>query len=97
MSVHLSERFSVRDLSQAIGVSVRTLQYAFQQEPGQTPMGEAKRLRLRQLRRQLQDPSLQGQSIAALMEASGLLACGATAADYRRWCGETPRQTRQCH
>ena len=95
ISSHLSERFSVRELSQAIGVSVRSLQYAFQEERGHSPMAEAKRLRLRQLRRLLQEPSLQQQSIAALMEAAGLLACGATAADYRRWCGETPRQSRQ--
>lgn len=92
---HLSERFSVRDLSQALGLSVRSLQYAFQEELGRTPMAEAKRLRLRHLRHLLQNSNLQQQSIATLMEASGLLACGTTAADYRRWCGESPRQTRQ--
>lgn len=95
ISAHLSERFSVVELSQAMGVSTRTLQYAFQDELGHTPMAEAKRLRLRQLRHLLEQPELQDQSIAALMEASGLLACGATAADYRHWCGESPRQTRQ--
>lgn len=95
ISDHLSERFSVVELSKAMGVSVRSLQYAFQQELGHTPMAEAKRLRLRHLRYLLQQPNLQRQSIAALMEASGLLAGGATAADYRRWCGESPRQTRR--
>jgi AraC-like DNA-binding protein len=95
ISAHLSERFSVVELSQAMGVSTRTLQYAFQNELGHTPMAEAKRLRMRQLRHLLQQPELQEQSIAALMESSGLLACGATAADYRHWSGESPRQTRQ--
>lgn len=95
ISAHLSERFTVVELSQAMGVSTRALQYAFQDELGHTPMAEAKRLRLRQLRHLLQQPELQHQSIAALMEASGLLAGGATAADYRHWCGESPRQTRQ--
>ena len=50
---------------------------------------------LRQLRRLLQDPDHKHRSISELMEASGLLACGITAADYRRWCGESPRRTRR--
>jgi len=29
------------------------------------------------------------------MSRAGLLACGMTAADYRRWCGESPRRTRR--
>ena len=95
MGNHLSDRFSVVELSHALGVSTRTLQYAFQEELGHTPMAEAKRLRLRELRQLLMQPYLKHNSIAALMEASGLLACGATAADYRHWCGESPRQTRQ--
>jgi hypothetical protein len=28
------------------------------------------------------------------MAASGLIASGVTSADYRHWCGESPRQTR---
>lgn len=95
MDMHLDERFSVVQLSQALEMSVRNLQYSFQQELGCTPMAHAKRLRLRRLRRLLQDPGLAVRSIAELMEASGLLACGGTAADYRQWCGESPRRTRQ--
>jgi AraC family ethanolamine operon transcriptional activator len=95
MSDHLSNRFSVVEISNAVGVSTRTLQYAFQEELGHTPMAEAKRLRLRELRQLLKQPDLQRSSIAALMEASGLLACGATAADYRHWCGKSPRHTLQ--
>ena len=92
---HLAERFSVDHLSSAVGVSARTLQYSFLQELGHSPMAEAKRVRLRQLRRLLQDPDQKHRSISELMEASGLLACGITAADYRRWCGESPRRTRR--
>jgi len=95
MEEHLAERFTVVELSRAVYVSVRTLQYSFQEELGCTPMAHAKRLRLRRLRQLLQDPDLVGQSIADLMVASGLLACGVTAADYRQWCGESPRRTRQ--
>lgn len=95
MRDHLTERFSVVELAVVLNVSVRNLQYAFQAELGCTPMAQAKRLRLRQLRLLLQDRALRSRSIAELMEAAGLLACGVTAADYRAWCGETPRRTRQ--
>ena len=94
MGAHLSQRFTVQELSQSLGVSVRSLQYAFQDELGHTPMAEAKRLRLRHLRHLLRQPTLRDQRIAALMESSGLLACGSTAADYRHWCGESPSKTR---
>lgn len=95
MRDHLHNSFDVAQVSAAINVSLRTLQYAFLEETGQTPMAHAKRLRLRYLRALLQDPGNQTRSIAVLMQEAGLLACGATAADYRRYCGETPRQTRQ--
>lgn len=95
MRDHLAERFSVVELAEVLEVSVRKLQYAFQAELGCTPMAQLKRLRLRQLRLLLQDRDLGSRSIAELMEASGLLACGVTAADYRAWCGEAPRRTRQ--
>ncbi len=95
MEEQLVQRFSVADLARALGVSVRTLQYSFQQELGCTPVAQARRLRLRRLRRLLQDPEHRQHSIADLMARAGLLACGATAADYRHWCGESPRRTRQ--
>lgn len=95
MQQHLGEAFEVVQVANAVGVSVRTLQYACLQELGQTPMALAKRLRLRSLRRALLNPELALCSIAELMEGQGLLACGSTAADYRRYCGESPRETRQ--
>ena len=95
MNAHLAERFSVVELSQALHVSVRSLQYSFQTELGCTPMAEAKRLRLRRLRQLLLDPKLKDQSVAELMKQAGLLACGVTAAEYRRWGGSPPHRTRQ--
>jgi transcriptional regulator GlxA family with amidase domain len=59
-----------------------------------TPMAEAKRQRLQRLRSLLQDPEFCSRSIAELMTASGLLACGATAIDYRQRFGESPRHSR---
>ena len=95
MQEHLPSGFNIAQVATGIQVSVRTLQYAFLEETGQTPMAHAKRLRLRYLRALLQDPGNEARSIAELIQEAGLLACGATAADYRRYCGETPRQTRQ--
>ncbi|MFM7313020.1 MAG: hypothetical protein ACKO0M_07620 [Cyanobium sp.] len=58
-------------------------------------MAEAKRLRLNRLHRLLSDPGQDHCSVAELMAASGLIAAGVTSAYYRRWCGESPRRTRQ--
>ncbi len=95
MAARLPERFSLEDLSQAVGVSPRQLQYSFQQERGRSPMAEAKRLRLHRLRSLLLDPSQDQRRVTELMVAAGLIASGVTSADYRNWCGEYPAQTRQ--
>lgn len=94
MGDRLDQRFGVVELSGALEVSTRQLQYSFLQELGRSPMAEAKRLRLQQLRRLLLDREQDHRSIAELMVASGLIASGVTSADYRRWCGESPRRTR---
>ncbi|PSB36789.1 helix-turn-helix domain-containing protein [Aphanothece minutissima] len=92
---HLAHRFRIEELGRAMGLSVRTLQYGFQEELGRSPMAEARRLRLSRLRQLLLESGQDHRSIAELMQAAGLLACGATAADYRiRW-GESPRCTRR--
>lgn len=95
MEARLKERFSVVELSQAVGVSPRQLQYDFLLELGHSPMAEAKRLRLRRLRTLLLDPAQDQRRVAELMAASGLIASGVTSGDYRTWCGEHPKQTRR--
>lgn len=94
MAARLDRRFGVEEISGALQVSTRQLQYSFLQEVGRSPMAEAKRLRLQQLRRLLLDREQDQRSIAELMQACGLIASGVTSADYRRWCGESPRRTR---
>jgi len=95
MAARLPGRFSLDDLSQAVAISPRQLQYHFQQELGHSPMAEAKRLRLHLLRSLLQDREHNPCSVAELMAASGLIASGVTSADYRLRFGESPRQTRR--
>ena len=94
MEARLEQRFGVDELSSALQVSTRQLQYSFVLELGRSPMAEAKRLRLQRLRGQLLDPEQDRRSIAELMEACGLIASGVTSADYRHWCGESPRRSR---
>jgi AraC-like DNA-binding protein len=94
MASRLQDRFSLQDLSQAVGVSPRQLQYSFLAERGRSPMAEAKRLRLQRLRTLLLDPSQDQRRGGELMTAAGLIASGVTSADYRNWCGESPSQTR---
>lgn len=94
MAERLAQRFSVAEMSAALFLSTRQLQYSFQEELGRSPMAEAKRLRMQRLRALLLDPSHDHQSVASLIAASGLIASGVTSADYRQWCGESPRTTR---
>ncbi len=95
MEDHLCRRFSLEELGLAMGLSVRTLQYGFREQLGRPPMAELKRRRLRRLRQLLQAADHDHQSVAEMMQAAGLLACGATAADYGHCWGESPRRTRQ--
>ena len=95
MEARLEQRFGVEELSSALQVSTRQLQYSFLQELGRSPMAEAKRLRLQRLRALLLDPAQERRSVAELMVAAGLIASGVTSADYRRWCGEHPSRTRR--
>ena len=95
MVYHLETPFEVGEIAEAAQVSIRTLQYAFRQELGVTPMAEAKRLRMHRLRDRLMDNRFFQSSIADLMKSSGLLAAGSTAVEYRHYFGETPRQSRQ--
>lgn len=94
MAARLPERFGVQEISRALQVSSRQLQYSFLQELGHSPMAEAKRLRLQRLRSLLLDRDQDQRPVAELMRASGLIASGVTSADYRHWCGEPPRGTR---
>jgi len=95
MAERLQERFSVVELSHAVAVSPRQLQYHFLQELGHSPMAEAKRMRLHRLRGLLQDREHDHCSVAELMATSGLIASGVASADYRLRFGESPRQTRR--
>lgn len=95
MAARLEQRFSLEELSTALDMSPRQVQYSFRDELGRTPMEEAKRLRLHRLRDLLRNPREDQRSVAELMVACGLVASGVTSADYRRFWGENPSSTRR--
>jgi AraC-like DNA-binding protein len=95
MEAHLSEPFRIGDVAAALDTPTRTIQQAFADELGRSPLAQAKLLRLRALRRRLQDPQWQNLGIATQMGACGLPASGETAQAYRAIFGERPNQTKR--
>ncbi len=81
MGARLMDRFTVEDLSQAVGVSPRQLQDSFGQESGRSPRAEAKSLRLQRLRVLLLDPSQDQRRVTGLMAAAGLIVSGGSSAN----------------
>lgn len=95
MSAHLTEPFRIGDVAAALGRPTRTIQQAFADELGRSPLAQAKLLRLHALRQNLQDPEQQSLGIATQMANCGLPASGETAQAYRACFGERPNQTKK--
>ncbi|KQP37345.1 helix-turn-helix domain-containing protein [Pseudorhodoferax sp. Leaf274] len=92
MLADLSGRFTVSDLSELSGMSVRGLQYAFQSRFGQSPMQWFRDQRLEHVRHRL----LAGApgSIAQMALDCGFPTSSTFSAFYRRRYGESPSATR---
>lgn len=80
---------SLGDLCEACHVSARTLQVAFRQLRGETPMQALRGIRLEVMRRLL----LQGEDVSVAAVKVGLSPTGRTAALYFAVYGEKPSQT----
>lgn len=63
---HLSERLYVTDLCEAAGISERTLQYAFKEVMGLTPVAYLKQLRLHRVRRALRAATHRSTTVTAV-------------------------------
>lgn len=83
---------TVDELCAALHVSRRTLQYAFAEEAGVSPLTYVRSLRLNGVRRRLREPAA-GQTVQAAAAAWGYWNLSAFAADYRRQFGERPSET----
>lgn len=82
----------VAELCAALHVSRRTLQYAFEEEAGVTPLAYLRSVRLNAVRRLLR-AGRPGQTVQAAAQAWGFWNLSAFAADYRRQFGERPSET----
>jgi AraC family ethanolamine operon transcriptional activator len=88
----LEEELNLADLADAVGVSLRTLQYAFRETFGFSPAEFARRERLLRVRGQLR----QGAGQATVTEVAmryGFHHLGRFAESYRRTFGEKPSET----
>jgi len=93
MHAYLADPPSVLDLCREVGVSERTLRYAFQEVRGLSPMAYFKAARLNAVREELKAADADAASVHEVARRWGFRHSGEFAADYRRLFGELPSQT----
>lgn len=93
LSRHAGKPVTVRDLSRAVGVSVRSLQYAFGEHVGVGPKTYVNSMRLNAARKELRAARSGKTCVADVANHQGFWHMGQFAADYRRLFGENPSET----
>jgi AraC family ethanolamine operon transcriptional activator len=93
MALHVRGPLMVRDLCAQLDVSERTLEYAFREQFGLTPMAYFKVRRLNAVRQALKEADPQSTTVHEIAQHWGFWHTGAFAADYRRLFGELPSET----
>lgn len=88
-----SGSLTVATLCGLAGVSERTLEYAFREHLGMTPVRFLKLRRLDRIRRELLDPAGGPAGVAGIAGRAGIYDLGRFAGDYRRLFGELPSET----
>lgn len=86
------EPIGISDVAGHVGVSIRTLQYAFRQHRGTTPLAALQRIRLDGFRNELR--TARGGHVNQIAARWGFAHLGRLARQYREAYGETPRETR---
>ena len=89
---HLSERFTIRDLSREVGVSTRALHLTFVKHAGAPPMRYLKMVRLSGAREDLRHAP-PGTLVTDVAIRWGFFHFGRFAGDYLRRFGEKPSAT----
>jgi AraC family ethanolamine operon transcriptional activator len=89
----LGEPLSLSDLCRELGVSERTLLYAFQEVRGLSPMAYFKAGRLNAARQELKAATPGTVTVREIAQRWGFWHTGEFAAAYRRLFGELPSQT----
>ena len=93
ISVHMKERIQLGNLSQAAGVSKRTLGYLFLHTYGITPMAFLKRERLMKARTLLRKADPTTVTVSSIARECGFEHMGQFSLDYKRLVGESPSTT----
>jgi AraC family ethanolamine operon transcriptional activator len=93
MLANLDRRLGLLEICEVVGVSERTLIYAFRECTGESPKAYLKALKLNQLRQVLKAADPCTGSVCEFARLWGLSHPGALAADYFRLFGERPGQT----
>jgi AraC family ethanolamine operon transcriptional activator len=93
MQANLMTPLSVLELCRELGVSERTLHYAFQEFRGMSTMAYFKASRLNAVRQELKAAPASTASVHEIAQRWGFWHTGEFAADYRRLFGELPSQT----
>src|SRR5690606_17361276 len=84
---------TIIELCALVGVSERTLQYAFRTYVDMTPVAYLRACRLNRVRTVLRVSDPQATTITAVAVRFGFLHLGRFSRDYRRQFGELPSQT----
>src|SRR5262249_20719411 len=92
MQACLERPLSLLDLCRELGVSERTLHYAFQEVRGLSPMAYFKACRLNAVRQELKAASADTAAVHEIAQHWGFCPTGEFAAAYRRLFGELPSQ-----
>jgi AraC-like DNA-binding protein len=93
IETNAAHAISVRDICRAVGVSERTLQYAFIERFGIGPKEYLSIVRLSEVRRQLRVADPRETRVADVANAWGFWHMGQFAADYRHRFQELPSET----
>jgi AraC family ethanolamine operon transcriptional activator len=86
------EPLTIREVCEAVGVSWRTLDYAFREHFGVSPKTYLKAIRLHRVRADLRNGT-SSKTVAHTANKWGFWHMGQFAADYRRQFGELPSET----
>jgi AraC family ethanolamine operon transcriptional activator len=93
MRARLGDPLSVLDLCRELGVSERTLHYAFREVRGLSPMAYFKASRLNAVRQELKAAPAGTAAVHEIAQRWGFWHTGEFAAAYRRLFGELPSET----
>jgi transcriptional regulator GlxA family with amidase domain len=91
---NIDQAFTVGDIAEAAGASLRSLQEAIRKEQGTTLTHMIESIRLDRFHRALADPGNPG-SVTEIAGTVGIGHLGRAAAAYRRRYGEMPSETRR--